>query len=69
LRGDKRNSDETDYIFAWVENPSHEKVPTYVQSNLTLPQAKKDSISLLIKTLRLFREDADYRPQVEVDEQ
>lgn len=50
-------------------NPSHEKVPTYVQSNLTLHQAKKGTISTLINTLRQFREDADYRPQVEVDEQ
>lgn len=58
----------TTFSYGW-KNPSHEKVPTYVQSNLTLPQAKKDTISTLIKTLRLFREDADYRPHVEVDEQ
>ncbi len=51
------------------KNPSHEKVPTYIQSNLTLPQEKKDTVATLIKTLRLFREDADYRPQVEVNEQ
>ena len=58
----------TTFSYGW-KNPSHEKVPTYVQSNLTLPQTKKDTISTLINTLRLSREDADYRPQVEVDEQ
>ncbi len=51
------------------KNPSHEKVPTYVQNNLTISQAKKDAVSTLVNTLRLFREDADYRPQVLVDEQ
>jgi len=50
-------------------NPPHEKVPLYVQRNLTLPQDKKDSISALINTLRLFRVDADYRPHVLVEEQ
>ncbi len=50
-------------------NPTHEKVPMYIQRNLNVPQDKKDSISALINTLRLFREDADYRPHVSVDEQ
>jgi uncharacterized protein (UPF0332 family) len=50
-------------------NPSHEKVPSYVQNNLTLPQTKKDTVVTLIKTLRLFREDADYRPSISIDEQ
>ena len=50
-------------------NPPHAKVPGYVLNNLQLSQSKKDSISKLINTLRQFREDADYRPHVEVDEQ
>ena len=50
------------------KNPTHEKVPMYVQNNLTMPQAQKDRITTLINTLRHFREDADYRPHEVVDE-
>jgi len=57
----------TTFSYGW-KNPTHEKVPVYVQNNLTIPQAKKDTVSTLIKTLRLFRDDADYRPHVPVDE-
>ena len=49
-------------------NPTHEKVSMYIQRNLNISQAKKDSISTLINTLRLFREDADYRPYVPINE-
>jgi uncharacterized protein (UPF0332 family) len=58
----------TTFSHGW-KNPSHEKVPIYVQSNLTITQAKKDTIIKLINALRFFREDADYRPQITVDEQ
>jgi uncharacterized protein (UPF0332 family) len=51
------------------KNPTHEKVPTYIQSNLTLSQPKKDALTRLINTLRLFREDADYRPHMSIDDQ
>lgn len=57
----------TTFPHGW-RNPTHEKVPVYIQNNLTLPQGKKDTVSTLIKTLRLFREDADYRPYETVDE-
>ena len=49
-------------------NPSHELVPTYIQNNLTISQAKKDAVDTSVRLLRLYREDADYRPQVTVDE-
>ncbi len=49
-------------------NPAHEKVPMYVQNNLTVPQATKSTVNELITILRLFREDADYRPQAVIDE-
>lgn len=49
-------------------NPPHEKVPTYIQNNLTIPQAKRDAVSTLVSILRFFREDADYRPHMTVDE-
>jgi uncharacterized protein (UPF0332 family) len=51
------------------KNPSHERVPTYIQNNLTITQSKKDAINTLVVLLRLFREDADYRPYLPVDEQ
>ena len=51
------------------KNPPHQKVPVYIQHNLTIPQARKDDAIKLIDTLRQFREDADYRPNVAVDEQ
>ncbi len=43
-------------------NPPHEKVPGYVQNNLTLPPTNKKTINSLMRILRQFREDADYRP-------
>jgi uncharacterized protein (UPF0332 family) len=58
----------TAFSYSW-QNPSHAKVPNYIQNNLSIPQAKKDTLATLINTLRLFREDADYRPQISVDEQ
>ena len=53
----------TTFSHGW-KNPTHEKVPVYVQSNLTMPLAQKVVVVNLINALRLFREDADYRPQV-----
>ena len=50
------------------KNPSHERVPTYIQNNLTITQSKKDAVNTLLILLRLFREDADYRPHLPVDE-
>lgn len=58
----------TTFSHGW-KNPKHEKVPTYIQNNLTLSQAKKDTITALLITLRSFREDADYRPHEVVNEQ
>ena len=43
-------------------NPPHEKVPAYVQNNLSVPQSRKNRIKGLMRILRQFREDADYRP-------
>lgn len=43
-------------------NPPHEKVTGYIQNNLAMPQTQKDLIKGLMRTLRHFREDADYRP-------
>ena len=51
------------------QNPSHEKVPTYITNNLTIPLARRQTADTLFHILRLFREDADYRPHILVDEQ
>jgi uncharacterized protein (UPF0332 family) len=56
----------TTFSHGW-KNPSHEKVPVYVQNNLTISQVKKDAVVRLIGALRLLREDADYRPQENID--
>lgn len=53
---------------AW-NNPPHVKVPVCVQNNLTMVQAKKQRIISRINILRLYRENADYRPQIAVSEQ
>lgn len=58
----------TAFSHGW-KNPTHEKVPIYIQSNLTMAQEKKVVIVNLIYTLRLLREDADYRPQIPVTDQ
>jgi len=50
------------------KNPSHELVPAYIQNNLTISQPKKDAVDTYVRLLRYYREDADYRPQVTVDE-
>ena len=50
-------------------NPSHELMPSYIQNNLTISRAKKDIVSPLVTLLRLYREDADYRPNTIVDQQ
>ena len=43
-------------------NPPHEKLPIYVESNLTLTLSGKAKIKRLLRILRQYREDADYRP-------
>jgi len=53
---------------AW-NNPPHVKGPVYIQNNLTMVQAKKQRIISRINILRLYRENADYRPRVAISEQ
>ena len=50
-------------------NPSHELLPSYIQNNLTISRIKKDIVSTLTSLLRLYREDADYRPYIAIDKQ
>lgn len=57
----------TIFAHGW-NNPPHEKVPAYIQSNRAMRQAAKDTVNELITILRLFRVDADYRPSETVNE-
>ena len=49
-------------------NPWHELLPNYIQSNLTISRTKKDAVDTYVRLLRYYREDADYRPQTTIDE-
>ena len=51
-------------------NPPHADVPQYIQSNLPgFVGWERKRLTRLIRTLRLFRENADYRPHEPVDQQ
>ena len=50
------------------KNPPHELLPIYVKNNLTITRAQKEEIAIDLRLLRLFREDADYRPETIIDE-
>jgi len=58
----------TTFPNAW-NNPPHIKVSVYIQNNLTLAPTKKQRIIRRINILRLYRENADYRPQTTISEQ
>ena len=47
-------------------NPPHDRVPWLVQNNTGLSQARKNNVSQLLEILRIFWEDADYRPADDV---
>ena len=55
-------------IFAngW-QNPAHAALPGHVDQIAGLSAAKKDAIRIALSQLRQRREDADYRPGVDVD--
>lgn len=51
----------TTFPYGW-NNPPHEKVPEYVQNNLAISSVSKKTVKKLLRLLRHFRENADYRP-------
>ncbi len=51
----------TSFPGGW-KNPPHEKLPLYVENNLSMAGWERDKIKRLLRLLRRFREDADYRP-------
>ncbi len=60
------HGDATRFPPGW-NNPSHEQLPDLVQNNgdLTLPARR--TAARILRLLRNFREDADYRPGRTVD--
>ena len=51
------------------QNPPHADVPLYIQNNLPgLAVWERKRLTRLVRTLRLFRENADYRPYQPIDE-
>jgi len=43
-------------------NPSHDQLPSLIRNNGTLESETRRKIARLLRELRTFREDADYRP-------
>ncbi len=48
-------------------NPSHEQLPDLVQNNGDLALPARRTVARILRLLRNFREDADYRPGRTVD--
>lgn len=48
-------------------NPSHEQLPDLVQNNGRFPVTARRTAARILRLLRNFREDADYRPGRTVD--
>jgi uncharacterized protein (UPF0332 family) len=61
-----RVSPGTVFAHGW-QNPAHAALPGHVDQIAGLSAAKKDAIRIALSQLRQRREDADYRPSVEVD--
>lgn len=60
------HGDATHFPPDW-NNPTHEQLPGLVLNNGDLPQSERRKIARLLRSLRVAREDADYRPGHTVD--
>ena len=56
----------TIFAHGW-QNPAHAVLPGHVDQITGLSEAKKNAIRVALSQLRQRREDADYRPGVEVN--
>jgi uncharacterized protein (UPF0332 family) len=56
----------TMFAHGW-QNPAHAALPGHVDQIAGLSAAKKDAIRIALSRLRLRRENADYRPAIEVN--
>ena len=60
------HGDATRFPNGW-NNPSHEQLPDLVQNNGNLSLPARRTAARILRLLRNFREDADYRPGRTVD--
>ena len=57
-----------DFARGWG-NPTHDQLPDLIRNNGDLPVAVRKQVSQLLRSLRVQRENADYRPGLTVDRQ
>ena len=50
-------------------NPAHEQLLPLIRHNLKLDRAKRQRLSNYVRYLRAARENADYRPNADIDRQ
>jgi uncharacterized protein (UPF0332 family) len=60
------HGDEALFPHGW-NNPSHDQLPDLIQNNGDLPMTTRRLAGTLLNSLRVTREDADYRPGRTVD--
>ena len=60
------HGDMTQFPAGW-NNPSHEQLPDLIQNNGDLNLSARRTATRILRLLRNFREDADYRPGRTVD--
>ncbi len=61
-----KHGDAAQFPVGW-NNPSHEQLPDLVQNNGDLDLSTRRTATRILRLLRNFREDADYRPGRTVD--
>jgi uncharacterized protein (UPF0332 family) len=54
------------FPYGWG-NPPHDQLPELIANNLALPREVRWQLRKVIRALRKAREDADYRPGVDVN--
>lgn len=54
------------FAHGW-KNPDHNHVPRLILGNTTLPRSVRFEINKAIRRLRMWRENADYRPAVLIE--
>ncbi len=61
-----KHGDAAQFPAGW-NNPSHEQLPDLIQNNGDLNLSARRTATRILRLLRNFREDADYRPGRTVD--
>lgn len=61
------HGDSINFLPGW-NNPSHEQLPGLIRANGSVDVQNRRNIIRLLRILRSYREDADYRPGRTVDQ-